>query len=271
MGPKPLCGFVAATNIENIYPEWECDIYGNYVTEPCGDPRWTGVICTYETDIIYELTLFDIQINGTLPSSIGDLTDLYMLSIFHSSLSSSIPEEICKLTKLNTLQLSGGDLTGSLPLNIGAMSGLNILSIDNNFLSHSLPRSLENINSLSYLILNDNHITGQIPSVFQSKLINIILENNRLIGTIPESVIDMTSGVYFKVNDNDIEGTIPTGFGNISGLKILKLQNTHMSKLECLLHCIHGYLACDILLGCSTMNVLIYRWKYSFGIVQSRY
>jgi hypothetical protein len=39
-----LCGLVAATNIQSVYPEWECTTSGFTVSDPC-DPNnmWRGI------------------------------------------------------------------------------------------------------------------------------------------------------------------------------------------------------------------------------------
>jgi len=240
---QPLCGFVAATNIADIHSEWECDKDGNYVTNPCGDPQWPGVICTYETDIIYELTFFQDPIVGTLPSSLSELTGLISLSIFESSLFSSIPEEYTKLSKLNTLMLTQNQLTGSLPSDMGLLSNLYLISLDYNYISQAIPTSISEISALSYFIVNDNLITGDIPDLFQDELINLLLENNQLSGTIPESISNMVNGGFLKLDNNNIEGTIPTGIASVTALKVLKLQNTFLSKLDNLfVDCIFIYI-----------------------------
>lgn len=40
-----LCAFIAATNVGSQYAQWQCNAYGEVVTQPCdgATPIWSGV------------------------------------------------------------------------------------------------------------------------------------------------------------------------------------------------------------------------------------
>ncbi|CAK9866647.1 unnamed protein product [Sphagnum jensenii] len=63
-----------------------------------------------------ECRLTAASIVGTLPSAIGNLTNLVELTLTDNpGLSGNIPKELGNLTNLVTLNLSNNDLNGSIP------------------------------------------------------------------------------------------------------------------------------------------------------------
>ena len=64
---------------------------------------------------LQELTLYDHEISGTIPSEVGNMTNLEILDIQNNAIRGSIPSEIGKLTNLRRLLLDDNDLSGAIP------------------------------------------------------------------------------------------------------------------------------------------------------------
>lgn len=73
-----ICDFCAATNADTVLSEWYCDNLcngaGDYGKNYCHQSFFHGIICSSES--IRELLLSESSITGTIPTSIGELTNL---------------------------------------------------------------------------------------------------------------------------------------------------------------------------------------------------
>ena len=86
-----------------------------------------------------------------------------VLDLTGNSLNGSIPSSIGNLTMLNTLHLSSNLLNGSIPSTVGAMNALVDVDLSNNGLNGSLPSTIGRLTLLTSLLLNSNGLTGTIP------------------------------------------------------------------------------------------------------------
>jgi hypothetical protein len=76
-------------------------------------------------DDLRVLTLHNMQnINGTLPTFIGDMQELQLLSLFNTDMTGTIPTELGRLDKLRNVFLHNADFTGTMPAEICAMRNL---------------------------------------------------------------------------------------------------------------------------------------------------
>ena len=75
---------------------------------------------------------------GTLPPSLGSLTQLRVLQAGNNALSGTLPPELGRLTRLTDLQLGGNALTGGIPDTWSNMTALTTLFLNRNLLSGSL-------------------------------------------------------------------------------------------------------------------------------------
>ncbi len=96
----------------------------------------------YQINITTELNLTQNKLTGSIPSEVGNLTNLEYLSLGDNQLTGEIPPEIENLTKLTSLDLSRNGLTGEIPSEIG---------------------NLTSLTSLTGLDLRHNQLTGEIP------------------------------------------------------------------------------------------------------------
>ena len=143
---------------------------------------------------------------GSIPSSLGRLTNLYWLDLDGNSLSGSIPSRLGDLTNLIWLDLGGNSLSGSIPSSLGGLANLHTLYLSFNSLSGSIPSSLGRLANLNSLALGANALRGSIPS----------------------SLGRLTNLEYLDLSSNALRGSIPSSLGGLTDLGILWLRYNHL-------------------------------------------
>ena len=224
-GTDPVAGdravleeFYDATNGAN----WSSST--NWKTEaPLGD--WVGVR-TDASGRVSGLDLYSNQLSGSIPSSLGNLSNLQYLDLTDNQLSGSIPSSLGNLSNLEFLHISANQLSGSIPSSLGNLSNLEFLHLTFNQLSGSIPSSLGNLSNLEYLDLWENQLSGSIPSSLGnlSNLEALDLSFNQLSGSIPSSLGALSNLVNLWLRENQLSGSIPSSLGNLSNLQVLSLS-----------------------------------------------
>ena len=165
--------------------------------QPCVPTPWAGLTCDYSNVSVVKMYLSGFNLTGTIPASLGNLS------------------------QLESLDLYSNQLTGTIPATLGSLSQLKYLDLGENQLTGTIPASLGNLSQLEYLYLNSNQLTGTIPASLGnlSHLEYLYLYSNQLTGTIPESLgnLSLLEGLY--LNSNQLTGTIPASLGNLSQLE----------------------------------------------------
>ena len=218
---------------------------------PC---NWFGVSCNGNGRVI-KLSLGSNNLTGTLPASLGNLSQLESLILQRNELSGSIPANLGSLSSLthlflNNNQLSGNmpaslgnlskvayfqleanQLTGSIPANLGNLSQVLSLGLNDNQLTGEIPAELGNLQNLTSLNLNDNQLSGPIPASLGSlsKVLVLYLSVNKLSGSIPASLGSLSQIQYINFSGNRLTGSIPASLGNLSQIKSLFLINNFLS------------------------------------------
>jgi Leucine-rich repeat (LRR) protein len=175
--------------------------------------------------------LYYNQLSGTIPSNLGNLSQLQQLWLNGNQLSGAIPTSLGSLSQLQYLYLSFNQLSGSIPTSLGNLSQLLILSLYDNELSGNIPTSLSNLSNLQALFLAENQLSGTIPTSLGdlSQLQDLWLDDNQLSGSIPDSFGNLIQLQDLELDDNQLSGTIPTSLGNLSQLQTLKLYYNQLS------------------------------------------
>jgi Leucine-rich repeat (LRR) protein len=211
---------------------------------PCKD-NWQGIGCPLTPPYnVITITLADQQLQGTLPSEIGNFTKLQSMHIGHSKgLTGTLPAAIGRLTELVSLEISRNSLTGTVPTTLSSLQSLRtLLLFGNNLLgtipefvcsiaslhgldfsfnemTASVPPCLCNLTGLSEgLALSNNHLTGTVPSCLGNLTLlhDLDVSSNLLTGTIPESLGNMTQLWYIFLYNNQLSGPLPGSFGNLT-------------------------------------------------------
>ena len=142
----------------------------------------TGTL-PYSMGELTNLTSISLHINaigGNIPASIGKLTNLIALDLGENEFTGTIPDSLASLTNLTQLDLDGNQLTGSIPSWIGNFTGLQDIWLQYNSFSDSIPSSIGNLTALQYLVLQNNQLSGAIPASFGNlnNLQGLFLQNN---------------------------------------------------------------------------------------------
>ena len=165
-------------------------------------------------------------LTGSIPSELGNLSNLSYLNLRSNDLTGSIPSELGNLSSLTDLGLSSNDLTGSIPSELGNLSSLTDLDLRSNDLTGSIPSELGNLSSLTDLDLGSNALAGPIPSELGnlSSLSRLTLSRNALAGSIPSELGNLSGLQGLNLSFNSLTGSIPSELGNLSGLQGLNLS-----------------------------------------------
>ncbi|KAF3340856.1 putative leucine-rich repeat receptor-like protein kinase [Carex littledalei] len=229
-------------------------------SDPCG-AGWVGIVCN--NDRVTNLTLFNMNIQGTLSEKIGNLTQLQILDLssnmklggtlprtlgnlihltslrlVNCSFSSAIPDVIGNLANLTYLALNVNEFTGRLPPSLGKLSKLTWLDLADNQLSGPLPIStkdgwgLDQLLKAQHFHLNKNNFTGEIPDIFSANmsLRHILLDRNQLVGPIPESIGLVQTLEVICLDNNHLNGSVPS-ISNLQKLYLLKLAHNSLTGL----------------------------------------
>ena len=143
---------------------------------------------------IEETIIIDVShrgLSGSIPSDIGNLTNLTRLNLEVNQFRGEIPIEIVNLMNLTTLALQENQLIGSIPSDIGNLTNLTALYLSDNLLTGEIPSEIGKLTNLMGLYLSNNQLTGEIPSEVcdlvnnnnNNIFINNIIEGNNLINT----------------------------------------------------------------------------------------
>ena len=198
------------------------------------------------------------NLSGSIPESIGYLSDLAVLGIYNCHITGEIPSQLSNLTNLWALGLFGNQLTGSLPTELGNLSNLVYCYLYDNQLSGTIPDEFGNLINLQYLNLRDNQFTGNIPGAIGNltSLVELNLNNNQLSGSVPAELLALTNLIELNLgfnqlsgsipndigsfgafpdlqelylNDNQFSGSIPSSIGNITALQVINAINNQLS------------------------------------------
>jgi hypothetical protein len=199
----------------------------NWLTGPV--TTWYGIGVT--DGRVTSISMESNNLNGKIPSSIGNLSELGELVLWYNALTDTIPASIGNLSKLEVLWLNYNQLTGSIPSSIGDMTSLLYLTLDHNQLTGQLPSSLGNLSKVQIMVLSDNQLSGNIPSEFgnMAAMYTMVLENNQFSGNIPSSLGNLVNLHYLDLDNNMLNGNVPTELGDLENLYELDLNNNQLN------------------------------------------
>ena len=122
---------------------------------------WYGITCV--NGDVAGISLNSNNLVGTIPSELGNLTNLTALSLSSNQLSGAIPAGLGNLTNLTNLWLYGNQLSGAIPSELGNLTNLTNLYLSDNQLTGTVPTAFKDLDSLQYLVLRNNDLSGVLP------------------------------------------------------------------------------------------------------------
>ncbi|KAF5462790.1 hypothetical protein F2P56_018768 [Juglans regia] len=196
---------------------------------------WVGVSCGSKHLRVKALNLSYMDLVGTIPPHIGNLSFLVSLSIGNNSFHGSLPNELSRLYRLQFLDLSYNEFSGEIPPWMGLLNKLQTLFLCGNNFEGSIPQSLSNISSLQRINLAYNQLSGSIPSSMfkMPTLKQIVLLSNKLSGPITSIFFNASSLLqYIHLGDNELSGGLPTYmFDQLPNLQFLSVSRNHFSSV----------------------------------------
>ncbi len=166
------------------------------------------------------IDLSSMNLGGSIPPELGDLTELRYLELYDNWLSGSIPPELGDLKNLLELRLDYNGLTGPIPSELAGMRNLQYLYLDSNGLTGPIPSELGGMTELKELRLHDNRLNGVIPPGMGglTELEELYLDRNRLGGTIPVGLSYLENLKRLHLQCNELTGVIPNRFALIDSV-----------------------------------------------------
>jgi len=114
---------------------------------------------------VARVDLYSNSLRGSLPSELGQLTNLQVLDFYNNQLTGTIPSELGQLVNLQALDLSFNQLTGTIPSELGQLANLDVLVLNNNQFTGIIPTEFAQLTRLKYLYLRNNYLTGDSPTI----------------------------------------------------------------------------------------------------------
>ncbi|XP_060667267.1 receptor-like protein EIX1 [Ziziphus jujuba] len=133
-------------------------------TMDLGSNQFDGPLTLFSSNIS-TLSLNNNMLSGSIPSDIGKaMPMLTYLDISWNSLNGGIPLSISNLTELTSFNISNNHLSGEVPDVWKHKLPLIVLDASNNMLSRTIPKSISFLQMLTFLLLSNNNFSGEFPS-----------------------------------------------------------------------------------------------------------
>ncbi|XP_074284240.1 receptor-like protein EIX2 [Silene latifolia] len=194
----------------------------------------------------FELKYLDLsgnKMNGSLPSLLGQFTNLNNLDLSYNEFKGQIPSSFVKLSYLKYLDLSYNQLSGLIPDFIGHLIHIEHLDISLNSLQGTV-FGIGNLSKLSYLDMNFNTLNLSLDSSFNwrpSFQLRVFRAHSCVINTVfPQWLKNQTRIEELDLSYTGISEELPRWLWNLSSLLDLSLSgNGHTGSLP-------QYKACDL-------------------------
>jgi len=167
----------------------------------------------------------------TLPSEVGNLTELTVLKLNQCNLSGDLPKELYSLTNLTELWLQNGKITGSFPAELGQLKKLSKFYIDRNQISGPLPAEIGELTELTMLNIANTQISGGFPAEFVNcKKMTTLMAYSTAMTELPDYWDQLPELKTVQLYGNKgFTGPLPTTFAKLKNVVSLQLKNCNFS------------------------------------------
>ncbi|KAJ6775619.1 RECEPTOR-LIKE PROTEIN 14 [Salix purpurea] len=183
--------------------------------------KFTGHVLDFQPTnngiYLVSLDISDNQFSGTLPTRMGNFSNLRAIDLSRNHFDGPLPRDLCKLDNLEYLDLSENNLSGSVPSCFNP-SSIKHVHLSKNQLSGSLTKAFYNSSSLVTLDIADNNLMGPISNWIGnlSALSVLLLRANRFAGDLPPQLCLLEHLTILDVSRNQLSGPLPFCLGNFS-------------------------------------------------------
>ncbi|CAL9007013.1 unnamed protein product [Prunus brigantina] len=171
-----------------------------------------------------ELYLFENDLAGSLPESIGLMSKLRTIDFSMNSLEGVISEtHFSKLSKLQHLDLSSNSLVLDIHADWIPPFQLDFINLGSCKMGPDFPKWLQTQKKLSYLDISDAGISDILPSWFWSLCRNVEFMNltsNQIRGTFANLTLEFSYFPELHLSSNKLEGPIPSVLSTASYLDL---------------------------------------------------
>ena len=203
----------------------------NWLKDYGTECTWLGVYCDTERYHIQTINLSDNNLDGVLPSTLADLSNVHSLIFPWNQLKGNLPESLTQMTTLTQFDIAGNLFSGPLPAWFGQWPLLTYLSVSANQFSGSLPESLGNLSQLIQLDLSQNEFSGALPDWLTNltKLTVLNLFDNQFSGVLPTTMNQWTQLQRLDLHHNWLTGQLDSSIGELTALMILDVSQNNLS------------------------------------------
>ncbi|WMV32128.1 hypothetical protein MTR67_025513 [Solanum verrucosum] len=193
---------------------------------------WIGITCSSLHNRVTALDISSMQLHGTIPPHLGNLSFLVSLNISYNALHGYLPVELAHLQRLKLIDVTSNNFTGAIPSFLSLLLNLRFVYLSSNQFSGKIPSSLSNLTKLEVLRLKMNFLEGEIPREIGDLhyMTDLVLERNHLSGSIPPSIFNITTMQFIALTGNNLSGNLPTTIcDHLPNLKGLYLSINYLS------------------------------------------
>ncbi|KAK4595326.1 hypothetical protein RGQ29_013680 [Quercus rubra] len=170
---------------------------------------------------------------GEIPSSLSNCSNLKFLNLHGNKLKGKVPTELGSLMKLKLLQLGINNLVGGIPPSLGNLSSLTKFGVADNNLVGNIPDAIGQLNGLVFftisfnkLSISGNQLNGTLSANIGLNLPNLqnfYVGGNEFSRSIPTSLCNATQLQRIDLVKNKFLESVPTNLGNLLNLSWLDL------------------------------------------------
>ncbi|RXH99073.1 hypothetical protein DVH24_011398 [Malus domestica] len=198
----------------------------NWSTSNSNICSWIGVTCSLRHLRVTALNLSYMNLTGTIPPHLGNLSFLVRLEFGNNSFHGTLPQELSRLRRLTRVSFANNIFVGTIPSWFGSLSKLQRMRLN------EIPKEMGFLDQLEDLYMQFNALKGPLPmAVFNiSTLTTLTVYKNSLIGSIPDNICQHLPNIQvLHLGSNQFSGPLPSKLGQCKGLGILLMGENNFT------------------------------------------
>nr|GME19980.1 LRR receptor-like serine/threonine-protein kinase GSO1 [Ipomoea batatas] len=171
-----------------------------------------GKLLHFNTSIL-EMDVSDNQISGKLQENMDmTLPQILYLNVSANDIEGIVPSSICNMSQLVYMDLSNNQFNREIPKEMvsGCLSNLVILKLSANRFHGKIFSSYFNMTGLEVLHLEDNKFTGPISNaISRSQALKFLDGGNNQFSKLDSWISNMTQLKFLIIQNNSLNGHLP--------------------------------------------------------------